>query len=174
MFSRGRSGKATGRQPKAPKGDGVQPPMQPPKPEPSLAAQTATAPTEYAGRDRISTIGPDLRIAGNLYCKGELHIEGQIEGDINSSSVSVRKGALITGSIEAENILIDGAVNGQIKAPTVTIASSARVTGDVIHQTLAVEEGAHLEGHCRRMRSGEQARGAAPLKSAQSSQHDVD
>lgn len=89
MFSRGSSGKTTGRQPKAPEGDGAQPPMQPPKPEPSLAAQTATAPTQDAGRDRISTIGPDLRIVGNLYCKGGLHIEGQIEGDINSSSVSV-------------------------------------------------------------------------------------
>lgn len=155
MFSRGRSGKATGRQPKAPEGDGVQPPMQPPKPEPSLAAQTATAPTQDAGRGRISTIGPDLRVVGNLYCKGELHIEGQIEGDINSSSVSVGEGAQITGSIEAENILIEGAVNGQLKAPTVTIASSARVTGDVVHQTLAVEKGAHLEGHFRRMRSGE-------------------
>ncbi len=118
--------------------------------------------------------GPDLRIAGNLYCKGELHIEGQIEGDINSSSVSVGKGAQLTGSIEAENILIDGAVNGQIKAPTVTIAASARVTDDVIHQTLTVEEGAHLEGHFRRMGSGEQASGAAPLKSPRSSQYDVD
>ena len=174
MFSHGSSDNATGRPPKAPEGDGAQPAVQPPTPEPSLAAQTATAPTQDAGRDRISTIGPDLRIVGNLYCKGKLHIEGQIEGDINCSSVSVRKGAQITGSIEAENILIDGAVNGQIKASTVTIASSARVTGDVIHQILTIEEGAHLEGHFRRMGSGEQASGAAPLKSAQSSQHDVD
>ncbi len=159
MFSRGSSDNTAGRQPKTPEIT-ARPVADPPKPEPpKLEPKPRAAPPTGPATGplgRVSTIGPDLRIVGNLYCKGELHIEGKIEGDIDSRGVAVRNGAQITGSISAENILIDGAVSGQIKAPTVTIARSARVTGDVIHKTLAVEAGAHLEGHCRRIGAGDQ------------------
>ncbi len=114
---------------------------------------------------RVSTIGPDLKIVGDLVCKGELHIEGRVEGDIDSKIISVKQGAQIDGSLTAETILVDGAVIGQIKAPSVTVARSARVLGDVLHKTLAVESGAHLEGHCRQIDAAPASKGA-PLKAA--------
>jgi len=48
-------------------------------------------------------------------------------------------------------VRVHGAVTGQIKARSVNLASTARVIGDILHQDLAIETGAFLEGHCKRM-----------------------
>lgn len=134
-------------------------------PRPSEPASSAGAETASRASPppRVSTIGPDLKIVGNLVCDGELHIEGRVDGDINSKIISVKKGAQIEGALTAEEIIVDGAVIGQIKARTVTVARAARVLGDVLHKTLAVEAGAHLEGHCRQIEAASEGK-AHPLK----------
>jgi hypothetical protein len=47
-------------------------------------------------------------------------------------------------------VRVCGTVEGEIEGGTVTLAASARVLGDIVHDSLAIEPGAHLEGHCRR------------------------
>ncbi len=138
--------------------DGAQQAGKPQASQPRAPAPAATT-SSVSSSPRVSTIGPDLKIVGNLVCKGELHIEGRVDGDIDSRIISVKQGAQIDGSLTAETILVDGTVIGQIKSPTVTIARAARVLGDVLHSTLAVEAGAHLEGHCRQIGAAHQGKG---------------
>ena len=57
----------------------------------------------------------------------------------------------------ADRILVRGKVNGQIRAQVVTFTRSAQVKGDVFHDTLSMEAGAKLEGHCRRLNAVEGA-----------------
>ncbi len=162
MFSRGSNSDAS------PVRDGKTPDD---KAQQSAVPQTdgpvSSPPAETGSRasppPRVSTIGPDLKIVGNLVCDGELHIEGRVDGDIHSKIISVKKGAQIEGALTAEEIIVDGAVIGQIKATTVIIARAARVLGDVLHKTLAVEAGAHLEGHCRQIDVASEGSGH-PLK----------
>ncbi|MFQ5958582.1 MAG: polymer-forming cytoskeletal protein [Alphaproteobacteria bacterium] len=97
-----------------------------------------------------SVISADLKLIGNVQSAGDVQVDGTIEGDINSRSLTVGEGARIDGSITADRVRICGAVSGQVQAAAVSIARSARVDGDVTYQTLAVEEGAMLEGQCRR------------------------
>ncbi len=59
----------------------------------------------------------------------------------------------MTGSIAGDTVRVCGSVNGQIKGQTVTLDKSAKVTGDILHHSLAIEPGAFLEGHCRRIES---------------------
>ena len=58
---------------------------------------------------------------------------------------------MITGAVKVERALVRGQVNGEIRARVITLAKSARVKGDVLHETLTIEPGAQLEGHCRRL-----------------------
>ncbi len=165
MFSRGSTSASSspGRDTKTQ--DNVEQPKDPAVAEPVTAETTERIVAQAASAPRVSTIGPDLRIVGDLVCKGELHIEGRVEGDIVSKIISVKQGAQIDGSLSAETIVVGGAVIGQIKAPTVTVSGSARVLGDVLHRTLAVEAGAHLEGHCRQLDAAEAMKGGQ-LKAA--------
>jgi len=100
-----------------------------------------------------SIISPDLRINGDMVCSGDIQIDGWVEGDIQSRNVVVGEGATVHGAIQGENVRICGIVNGQIRADNVTLEKSARVTGDVLHKSLSIEQGAFLEGMCKRIDS---------------------
>lgn len=113
-----------------------------PSAEPARAAVRNASP---------SIISADLRIVGDLASAGDLQIDGEVEGDIQSRTLTVGQGAQVKGSISAETVRVCGAVSGQIKATTVTLDKTARVTGDIMHTSLAIEPGAFLEGHCRRL-----------------------
>jgi cytoskeletal protein CcmA (bactofilin family) len=100
-----------------------------------------------------SIISPDLRINGDMVCSGDIQIDGWVEGDIQSRNVVVGEGATVHGAIQGENVRICGIVNGQIRADNVTLEKSARVTGDILHKSLSIEQGAFLEGMCKRIDS---------------------
>jgi cytoskeletal protein CcmA (bactofilin family) len=98
-----------------------------------------------------SIISADLRIIGDLSSDGEIQIDGTIDGDIRTKSLLVGETANIKGEIVADKVQVHGTINGQIKARSVTLARSARVIGDILHEDLAIENGAFLEGHCKRL-----------------------
>jgi cytoskeletal protein CcmA (bactofilin family) len=100
-----------------------------------------------------SIISPDLRINGDMVCSGDIQIDGWVEGDIQSRNVVVGEGATVHGAVQAENVRICGIINGQIRADNVTLEKTARVTGDILHKSLSIEQGAFLEGMCKRIDS---------------------
>lgn len=123
---------------------------------------------KHASSAEPSVISADLKVIGNLHSKGELHIKGQVEGDIKSQSVTIGEGAHVKGAISADRVHISGSVTGQIHAPTVTVAKTAKMIGDIVHQTLSIEAGAHIEGQCLRLDSKKaETPTAPPLKTAQ-------
>ncbi len=98
-----------------------------------------------------SIISADLKIVGDLHSNGDLQIDGAVEGDIASRSLTVGEGAVVRGSLVAENVRVYGAVFGQIKANSVTLTKTAKVEGNVVHQALTMEAGAILSGTLSRL-----------------------
>jgi cytoskeletal protein CcmA (bactofilin family) len=98
-----------------------------------------------------SIISADLRINGDLVCSGDVQVDGWVEGDIQSRNIVIGEGATVHGSLQAETVRICGLVNGQVKADSVVLEKSAKVTGDILHKSLAIEQGAFLEGMCKRL-----------------------
>ena len=130
---------------------------------PPKASPPAPAPRPASAEPSI--ISADLRVVGNLHCSGDLQVKGNVEGDIQSRSVTIGEGAHVQGSVRAETVHISGSIKGQIEAPAVTVARSANVQGDIVHQTLAVEAGAFLDGNCRHLDS-KASSDISPLKTA--------
>jgi cytoskeletal protein CcmA (bactofilin family) len=110
-----------------------------------------------------SIISPDLRINGDMVCSGDIQIDGWVEGDIQSRNVTVGEAATVHGAVQAENVKICGIVNGQIRADNVVLEKTARVTGDILHKSLSIEQGAVLEGMCKRIDSSPAAIEPRPL-----------
>jgi cytoskeletal protein CcmA (bactofilin family) len=98
----------------------------------------------------VSVIGTDLTIAGNLICKGEVQVDGIIEGDIQGSNVVVGENATVTGSILAEEVVVRGHVVGSVHSRRVMLQTTSQVEGDIYHQSLSIEQGAMFEGKSRR------------------------
>ena len=112
-----------------------------------------------------SLISSDLTIDGNLTCEGDIQIDGKVTGDINSKSLTLGEGAEVDGVVTADNVTVHGNMQGEIKSHTVQVMSTARFTGDIVHQVLAVEAGASIEGQVRRMDSQSPAQ-AKPMQPA--------
>jgi len=98
-----------------------------------------------------SLISKDLRIVGDLRSDGEIQVDGSVGGDIRSKTLLIGETAHIKGEITADSVVIHGTVNGQIKARAVKLARTAHMVGDILHEDLAIETGAFLEGHCKRI-----------------------
>jgi cytoskeletal protein CcmA (bactofilin family) len=127
----------------------------PPPTPPPLGSQlgglpaVSGSPTSVRG-SAPSVIGPDLVITGNLMSKGEVQIDGEVQGDIHSSYVVVGEKARITGGIIADEVVVRGQVMGSIRGKRVMLQSSSHVEGDIHHSALAIEQGAFFEGKSRR------------------------
>ncbi len=121
---------------------------------PAAAASSAQPSWQLGSRpgDRVgpSVIGTDLTVMGNLVSRGEVHIEGEIQGDIHGTNVVVGEKAKITGAIIADEVIVRGHVMGSIRGKKVMLQATSHVEGDVFHQALAIEQGAFFEGKSRR------------------------
>ncbi len=102
------------------------------------------------GPKSVSVIGADLTITGNLICKGEVQVDGIVEGDIQGSHVVVGEEATVTGSISGEEVIVRGHVIGSVRGKRVMLQTTSQVEGDIYHQSLSIEQGAMFEGKSRR------------------------
>ncbi len=114
----------------------------------NVERQTQTRRPVSARASEVSRVGPDLVIRGTVEGRGQIEVQGKIEGQIRCREVSVAEGGRIEGSVMAESVQIGGAVEGPVRATTVKIMKTARVVGNITHLNLSVEAGAYLEG-CR-------------------------
>jgi len=97
-----------------------------------------------------STIGEDLRIAGNVSSKGEIHLDGHVIGDVSCVALVLGETAKLEGNVTAEDVVVRGTLIGSVRAMRVTLQSMAHVEGDLYHRSLALEQGAFFEGRsCR-------------------------
>lgn len=97
-----------------------------------------------------SIIGEDLTVTGNVISKGEVQVEGEVQGDIHCTSLVIGDKAQITGGVVAEDVVVRGRVSGSLRGARVTLQASSHVEGDIYHQSLAIEQGAFFEGKSRR------------------------
>ena len=97
----------------------------------------------------ISTIGEDLTITGNVTSKGELHLDGEIQGDVHCVALVLGENAQLNGSVVAEDVMVRGRLIGSVRALRVMLQSQAHVKGNLFHRSLSIEQGAHFEGESR-------------------------
>jgi cytoskeletal protein CcmA (bactofilin family) len=117
-----------------------------------MAARSGqAAPARPPTNTGVSQISADLTILGNLVSKGEVHIDGEIQGDLHAAVVLVGESASIMGGVIAEEVIVRGTVMGSIRGKRVTLESTSKVEGDVFHNQLAIAQGAYFEGKSRRV-----------------------
>ena len=99
---------------------------------------------------RASLIGEDLLVTGNLSCKGEIEIYGEVQGDVHAQRIVVGERAHVTGALLGDEVVVRGGVQGSIRGNRVTFQATCRVEGDIFHRSLSIEQGAFFEGKSRR------------------------
>lgn len=98
-----------------------------------------------------SIISENAKLKGDIISEGIVHIDGQIEGDISCEELVIGVKGMVVGSVTANNIQLYGVLNGKASADNLFIAKSAKLIGDATHNTIAIEPGAYVDGHCMRL-----------------------
>lgn len=95
-------------------------------------------------------IARDLIVEGQVNSGGLIEIEGTIRGTINGNSVVLREEGVIEGLVYAEFLNIRGRFEGSIKAKNISVSSKAKIIGDIEYDSLAVEDGASIDGQFKK------------------------
>jgi cytoskeletal protein CcmA (bactofilin family) len=111
-----------------------------PRPEPT---------TTKSGPD--SCIGSGMSIVGNIECNGPARVFGRIEGELRASDLLIGEGAMIDGSVIAQNVTVCGHVKGTIRAVRVKLQNGGAVEGDIFHRSLSIDENSLFDGSSRRV-----------------------
>ncbi|PHR19509.1 MAG: cell shape determination protein CcmA [Sphingopyxis sp.] len=111
-----------------------------PSQAPTVARSSGTSGSSF------SIIGDGIVITGNIESKVDLHIDGEVIGDVKCLSLVQGPSSKIKGAIVAQNASLSGSVEGSIDAGDLAIASTARIGGDVTYENVTIEQGGHVDG----------------------------
>lgn len=93
-------------------------------------------------------IGIHVTIKGNLYNKGSIQVNGNVEGELKSDEdIIVGETAKITGPVVAKKIEVSGEIHGLVQAnDKLEIHPTGKVYGDLNAKVLIIKEGALFVG----------------------------
>ncbi|MFK7866226.1 MAG: polymer-forming cytoskeletal protein [Alphaproteobacteria bacterium] len=122
------------------------PPKMPNNPPQTSAARPAAASAAQSKPVPLSLLAANFKLSGDLDNDGDLQIDGSIEGNVKSQSLTVGESGHVVGSIESEDTTISGTVSGNINTKRLNILASAQIEGDIFYEALQVVEGAKING----------------------------
>ena len=105
-------------------------------------------------------IGATAKLTGQLGGSGAFVVLGEVIGDCDiDGPVTLAKGGNWVGILHADNVVVAGTVEGDVIARgKVEIGQSARISGSISGASIAVAEGAVIEGELSVTSGGEATR----------------
>ncbi len=115
----------------------------------SATAPLQPAPPKSSAGGQTTTIGPSIRLNGELTGEEDLLIQGQVEGTIHleAHNLTVGEQGRIKANAFARTITVRGELVGDLTGgEKVTITASGRVRGNIVAPKVILEEGASFKG----------------------------
>jgi len=96
-------------------------------------------------------ISEESNVKGNIISNSVVHIDGRVDGDITCSELVIGLKGAVYGAINTQTLHLYGTLQGQATVDKMFIAKTAKLVGEVAHNSIAIEPGAYIDGHCIRM-----------------------
>ena len=92
-----------------------------------------------------------IEIIGSIRFQNDMHIDGHIEGEIQSDTgkVTIGEMANIKGDIHAGEVHVYGRVDGNIQSNRCHLSAQSNIVGDITTGVLSMDEGARLSGRAQ-------------------------
>lgn len=105
--------------------------------------------TGGSASNATATIGPSIRINGDLAGEEDLIVEGRLTGtvELKSHTLTIGPQGHVEARVYAHTILVEGTVNGDLYASErISIRQSARIEGNIYAPRISLEDGARFRG----------------------------
>ena len=98
----------------------------------------------------INMIGAGSVITGDIKSKGDIRVDGSLNGSIDTEGkVVVGQGGIVEGDVICKDADIAGVLKAKISvSQLLALKSSAKLNGDIITNKLSIEPGASFTGSC--------------------------
>jgi len=100
-------------------------------------------------KDAETVIGPSIKVKGNFQGKGNIVVEGMVEGSLKTEAdLFIGAEARVIANIESSDAAIHGEVSGNIKTRGyLAVGKSAKISGDIQYVEISIEKGALINGN---------------------------
>ena len=100
-------------------------------------------------KDAETVIGPSIKVKGNFQGKGNIVVEGTVEGSLKTDAdIFIGANAKVVANIESNDAAIHGEVSGNIKnRGYLAIGKNAKISGDIQYVEISIEKGALINGN---------------------------
>ncbi len=123
---------------------------------PATPSKTTSGKSESGG-----LIGKTIRIEGTISGKADLHVEGEVHGQIEleENSLTIGPNGNVKADVVARNVSVLGRLNGKVRAADrIAIAKTGSLEGEVSTARIAVEDGAVFRGSINLEKKGQAAK----------------
>jgi cytoskeletal protein CcmA (bactofilin family) len=115
------------------------------------AVSAVPAPAPAAAATKVlkeSVLSAELTIEGKIEGAGHVRIAGRFKGDVHvQGNVTIEQGAIVTGEVKAEIVIIAGQLDGNVDASLrVELLSTGLLNGDLKAGSLTVAAGSRMRG----------------------------
>lgn len=118
-------------------------------PDPALTIPLLPGRAWIEQRTRVA-VARDVKISGRLVFHEPVRIDGRFNGEATSSEIVViNSDGKVEGRIRAPRVVVLGELRGDVLSRVVVLGPAARVTGNIEAASVAVFEGAFLQGAVR-------------------------
>lgn len=107
----------------------------------------------------VTVIAPGARFEGRLSGRGCVMVSGRFDGDCDiEGSVTLAEGGEWQGVLQADDVIVAGQVDGDVVArERLEVGRQARIRGTLSGRSVAIAEGAVIEGEVRVGADGREA-----------------
>lgn len=106
---------------------------------------------QFESPDRLNRLVEGTKIIGDVFSESNLRIDGEIQGNISTSSkVVIGESGILRGNLTCLEADIEGTIEGKLMIESLLILrEQAKVHGDILTGKLHIEEGAVFVGACK-------------------------
>jgi cytoskeletal protein CcmA (bactofilin family) len=114
----------------------------------NAAPQVPTALPPSRAAASTATIGPAMRIKGEIHAREELLVDGDVEGILESESLlTVGPNGKVRANIKAREVVIFGSVHGNVEVSgKIAIRGQGSLIGNIKSAGIGIDDGAYFKG----------------------------
>ena len=118
-------------------------------------------------RGGSATIGKAVKIAGQIYSREDLYVDGDVEGTIElmDHKLTIGPNGKVHAGVKAREVVALGVIQGNVEASDrIEIRKDAKLVGDIKTARIIIEDGAYFKGSIDIVKSEPKA--APPARNA--------
>jgi cytoskeletal protein CcmA (bactofilin family) len=107
----------------------------------------------------VTTVAAGSTITGKIDIECELHIDGEVDAEINSTgTVKIGQTGKVNGDLRAKSLIVAGKFSGNADCDSIELISGGEADGKLTASSLTIDASSSFQGESIRKQPGESSK----------------